>query len=151
MNSLLFSTRKLLLILFVLFTSISYSQEEEKIDVPFAILEDIPRFPNCIDDSMSTQEAKQCFNQEMNNHIKMHLKYPREAVKKKIEGRVTVLFIINNQGYIKNIRIKSAVGTELLAIEAERIMKLLPKFKPGMQKGKPVNVSYAQPIMFKLQ
>ncbi|WP_339836684.1 energy transducer TonB [uncultured Flavobacterium sp.] len=145
---LIFKRNVLVLICFL--TALTcFSQEEESIDVPFVVLEEIPMFPNCI--NVERSEGKNCFMQEMNNHIAQNFKYPRKAAKKNIQGRVTVMFVINYQGDIINIKTKAPVGCELLAAEAERIIKLLPKFKPGMQKGSPVSVSYAQPIVFKLK
>lgn len=140
--------KSFLLILISLVTLTSYSQEEEKNEVPFTVLEEIPKFPNCID--VSNENERNCFMQEMYSHIKMHFNYPRQAVKKKIQGRVTVMFLIDKEGYVKIVKTKAPEGADLLAEEAERIIKLLPRFKPGMQKGKAVGVSYAQPILFKL-
>lgn len=138
---------KLNLILIFLCSTVSFAQSED-IDVPFAYLEDVPRFPNCTE--VPNEEAKECFIKEMNNHILTNFNYPKKARKQKIQGRVTVLFIINQEGDIKIYKTHTPEGCELLAEEAERIIKLLPKFKPGEQRGKPVSVSYAQPILFKL-
>lgn len=135
------------LILIFLCSTISFAQEKD-IDVPFVVLEDIPTFSNCI--GIVRSEGINCFMQEMNNHIQLNFRYPKKALKNKIEGRVTVMFVINSKGYVSNIKGHAPEGCELLAKEAERIIKLLPRFKPGMQKGKPVGVSYAQPIVFKL-
>ena len=131
----------------ILMFSLGFSQEET-IDAPFVILEEIPRFPNCLE--VEDKDSKECYFQEMNNHIKENFRYPIKAKKKNIQGRVTVKFIIDTEGYVVNIETKAPKGCELLEQEAVRIIKLLPRFKPGIQKGKPVSVSYAQPIMFKL-
>ena len=72
-----------------------------------------------------------------------------KARKKNIEGRVLVLFIINRDGEITKIETKG--GDPILQTEALRIVRLLPKMEPGKQKGKPVSVKYALPIIFKLQ
>lgn len=148
MKNILSSVMKLNLVLFLFCSTMSFAQDEE-IDVPFVVLEDIPKFPNCVD--VPYEDAKNCFMQEMNNHIRLNFRYPSIAKKKNIQGRVTVKFIINGEGNVINVETKAPEGCELLAEEAARIIKLLPKFKPGMQKGKPVSVSYAQPIMFKLE
>ncbi len=138
---------KLNLILILWCTTISFAQEKD-LDVPFAVLEEIPMFPNCI--NVERSEGRNCFMQEMNNHVKLNFNYPKKARKNKIQGRVTVMFLINHEGYVEITKIVSQEGNELLAQEAERIIKLLPKFKPGMLKGEPVDVMYAQPILFKL-
>lgn len=143
-------TSKIVFLILIISSSISFAQEKE-IDVPVTILEDIPKFPNCINDSNDNiQDSKMCFMQEMNNHIKLNFRYPSVAKKKKIQGRVVVKFIINKEGNVINVETNAPEGCELLEKEAARIIKLLPKFKPGEQRGEPVSVSYAQPIMFKL-
>lgn len=147
MKNILFSVLKLNLILLLFCTTIGFAQDED-IDVPFAVIEDIPRFPNCYE--ISIKEAKECFNRELSNHIMNNFRYPKLAEKNKIQGKVLVLFLINSEGYVSILDTKTPMGCELLREEAIRIIKLLPKFKPGMQKGKPVAVSYAQPINFKL-
>ena len=68
-----------------------------------------------------------------------------------IQGRVSVLFVIDKDGSITNVQAKGPKGGELLEKEALRVISKLPKFKPGMQRGKPVKVKYSQPITFKLQ
>ncbi|WP_338377022.1 energy transducer TonB [uncultured Flavobacterium sp.] len=141
---------KIVFLILIISSSISFAQEKE-IDVPVTILEDIPKFPNCINDSNDNiQDSKMCFIQEMSNHIKLNFRYPSVAKKKKIQGRVVVKFIINKEGNVINVETNAPEGCELLEEEAARIINLLPKFKPGEQRGEPVNVSYAQPIMFKL-
>ena len=135
-------------ILMFLLSESCFSQESKNSNVPFTVLEDVPMFPNCID--VERSEGRNCFMQEMNNHIKLNFRYPKKANKNKIQGRVTVMFLINYEGYVEITKIVAQEGTELLAEEAERIIKLLPKFKPGMFKGEPVDVMYAQPIVFKL-
>lgn len=135
-------------ILMFLLSESCFSQESKNSNVPFTVLEDVPMFPNCID--VERSEGRNCFMQEMNNHIKLNFRYPKKAKKNKIQGRVTVMFLINYEGYVEITKIVAQEGTELLAEEAERIIKLLPKFKPGMFKGEPVDVMYAQPIVFKL-
>ncbi|CAM3588937.1 energy transducer TonB [Flavobacterium gelidilacus] len=138
---------KLNLILFLLSSTFSFAQNQD-IDVPFVVLEDIPQFDNC--EITSGKEAKDCFFQMMNNHIISNFRYPKQAVKKNIQGRVTVLFVIDKNGDITNIKTHAPEGCQLLEIEAVRIIKLLPKFKPAIQRGEAVGVSYAQPINFKL-
>lgn len=60
------------------------------------------------------------------------------------------MFVIDKNGDVTNIKTKAPEGCQLLEDEAIRIVKLLPKFKPAIQRGKAVSISYAQPILFKL-
>lgn len=116
-------------------------------NIPFAIIEEVPIYPGCKD--IERNKRMDCFQEKMWEHINSTFKYPPKARKNNIEGRVLVLFIINKDGEITKIETKG--GDPILQTEALRIVRLLPKMKPGMQKGKPVNVKYALPITFKLQ
>jgi protein TonB len=147
MKNILSSVMKLNLILFLFCSTISLAQNED-IDVSFAVLDDVPRFPNCLE--VPKEEAKNCFIQEMKNHIQANFSYPKKARRQNIQDRITVLFTIDKDGNISNIKSHALKGGDLLIEEAERIIKLLPKFKPAIQRGKAVGVSYAQPINFKL-
>lgn len=139
-------------------TTISFSQEvisvrsvpedSEDIEFPLAVMESIPEFKACED--VEKKESMICFNQQMTSHVQKNLVYPEEARNQDIQGRVTVLFVIDKEGNITNVRARGPRNGELLEQEAIRIVKMLPQFKPGVQKGKPVNVSYALPINFKL-
>jgi protein TonB len=125
--------------------------EDVDVDVPFAVLEDIPLFPGC--EKVPRAQQKDCFMEQMNKHIKKYFEYPSKAREDGVQGRITVLFVIDKNGNVTNLRMKglNKKGGELLENEAERIIKKLPKFTPGKQRGKPVGVSYAQPIVFKLE
>ena len=156
--------RTLTIALFTLFHFFCFSQEKSTIteikvipqssdieisEVPFAIVEDVPIFPGC--EELEMKERLACFQKKMNEHIVKNFNYPQQAQKQKIEGRVSVLFIINSKGYIEGITTKAPPGCELLEEEAIRIMTLLPKMEPGKFRGRPVNVKYAQPITFRLK
>ncbi len=90
-----------------------------------------------------------------------NIKYPEEAVKKKLEGKVFVQFIINMDGYIRNVKVLQATTNEpypeskkinapSLEKEALRVVNSSPKWEPGKQKGKKVNVQYVIPVVFSL-
>ena len=89
--------------------------------------------------------------EQMAKHIKKNQQYPERAMEDGIQGRVSVLFVIDKDGSITNVQVRGPKGGELLEKEAQRVIEKLPKFKPGMQRGKPVRVKYSQPITFKLQ
>ena len=79
-----------------------------------------------------------------------NVKYPAQAVKDKIEGRVLVQFIVEKTGQIGEVKVARSVSEELDA-EAVRVVKSMPNFTPGRQDGKAVAVWYTLPISFKLQ
>lgn len=156
----------ILSILFLLFQLLSFGQEEPKepIQIPlakeegkedselsFAIIEEVPIFPGC--GEVERDKRLKCFQAKMNEHIQNNLKYPREARRKNIQGKVVVMFIINKEGKIENIVAKGNADCkecEILEKEAIRIISKLPQMTPGKQKGKPVKVKYSQPLTFKL-
>ena len=87
---------------------------------------------------------------DLNQFLIKNLKYPPYAQEKKIQGKVIIKFIVSKDGSITNIEVISSPH-EILSNEAIRVIKLMPKWKPGILKGKPVNVQYTLPINFKLQ
>ena len=110
------------------------------------IVEEIPRFPGC--EEFNEQDARTCFQQQMQNHIKKYFRYPKAAVEKKISGKVAIVFLINKNGEVENIRTRGP--HPILEKEAVRIIKLLPKMVPGKHNGNPVKVPYSIPITFHL-
>jgi hypothetical protein len=106
-----------------------------------------PRFNGC-NSKFDEVNSKKCFEYEMMNHIKSNFNYPVKAINKNISGKTIGNIIINKEGKIEHYIIYNA--DVILQRETLRILKLLPTFIPGMQNGKKVSVSYAQPLVFKL-
>jgi protein TonB len=87
---------------------------------------------------------------ELYKYIGTHLKYPKVAAERGIEGRVFVKFIVDREGNVQNPEILK--GTyPAIDQEALRVISSLPKWEPGKQNGKPVNVYFTMPIVFKLK
>ena len=122
------------------------TKTEEKTII--TITEEDPIFPGCED--VNPKERKNCFSQKMSEHIKKNFKYPKEAKKNRITGKVIASLIINKEGEIQNITTRGPENGKLLEDEARRIISLLPKMKPGTQRGEPVNVRYSIPLNFNL-
>jgi protein TonB len=126
-------------------------EEEEEIieDVPFSVIEDAPIFPGC-EKHKSKKERKKCMSEKVQKHV--NRKFNTElAGDLDLEGvqKIYVVFKIDRSGNITNVR--SRAPHPKLAKEAERVIKSLPKMKPGKQRGKPVGVNYTLPIVFKVQ
>lgn len=85
----------------------------------------------------------------MNNWIVQHITYPMAAWENGEHGIVYVKFIIAKTGEVTAAKVVKGVS-ESLDSEAVRVVSLMPKWKPGMQKGKPVAVNFTLPINFKL-
>jgi Ca-activated chloride channel family protein len=120
-------------------TEINFSgiQAEEREERPvFFIVEDMPEFPG--------GEAA------MHNFLVQNIQYPPKAQENGIQGRVYVSFVIDTDGSIIDVRIIRGISPSLNA-EAIRIVKSMPRWKPGKQRGKAVQVSYTVPINFVLQ
>ena len=77
-----------------------------------------------------------------------NIKYPAEAAKKGIEGRVIVQFVVGSDGTVGNVNIMRGVDP-LLDKEAVRVINAMPKWTPGKQDGKPVAVKYTIPVTFR--
>jgi len=126
-----------------------YLDKEKVIEkVPFDHVEEIPLFEACKKVSLLSQ--KKCFKKEINKHILNNLKYPEEAHRKSIQGRVLVQFVIDKDGKTTDLNIRTPYQGELLREEAKRIISTLPNFIPGKHHGKVVKVKYGVPISFKI-
>ncbi len=110
---------------------------ETKEDVPegFKAVEELPEFPGGAGAFMKW--------------ITANLKYPRTAQDRKIEGKVVVSFIVDQEGNAKNIRLEKSTD-RILGAEVIRIMDKMPKWKPGTCNGKPCKAMIAVPINFDL-
>ena len=128
-------------------SDVEVEEVEEEVEVPFATIEDVPIFPGC--EGKSRKAMKDCFQEKIQEHVVKNFKYPETALELGIQGRVSVIFLIDANGF--TTRIRSRGPDKILEKEAERIIGLLPKMTPGKQRGKPVKVSYAIPIFFKYQ
>ena len=109
--------------------------EEDLEDEVFVVVEDDPEFPGGTDSLIA--------------FIQRNLVYPRQAIDNKIEGKVYVTFTIEVDGSISNVRLLRDIGGGCGA-EAVRVVKMMPKWKPGRQHGKAVRVQYNLPISFEL-
>jgi TonB family protein len=103
----------------------------------FVVVEELPEFPGGGRDAMVSW-------------IRQNLKYPGEAYSKKIEGVVSVDFLVTSTGKINNVQVSKPVNA-LLDSEAKRIINSMPDWKPGSQNGKTVDVQMMVPVEFKLQ
>jgi len=126
---------------------IEVEEEFEDIDVPFAVIEDVPVFPGC--ESVAKSQRRACFQEQMNKHIRKNFRYPDIAQEMGIQGRVYVNFIIAKDGSITNIRMRGP--DKNLENEAARIIGRLPQMTPGKQRGRAVRVPFSIPITFRLQ
>ena len=126
---------------------VSIEEDDLDVDVPFAVIEDVPIFPGC--ENVSKDKRRECFQEKINKHIKRNFRYPEVAMELGIQGRVFVTFIIDKDGSITNILMRGP--DKNLEKEARRIISVLPKMTPGKQRGRAVRVPFSIPINFRLQ
>ena len=126
---------------------VQIEEEFDDVDVPFAVIEDVPIFPGCEKENKS--ELRNCFQEKINKHILKNFRYPEVAQEMGIQGRVFVNFIIAKDGSIIDIKMRGP--DKNLEKEAKRIISLLPQMIPGKQRGRPVWVPFSIPITFRLQ
>jgi TonB family C-terminal domain len=88
--------------------------------------------------------------QAMMKFVATNVKYPQAALDKNISGRVMVQFVVEKDGSVTDVKTVKGIGGGCDE-EAVRVVKAMPKWKPGMEKGKTVRVQYLLPITFKLQ
>ena len=82
--------------------------------------------------------------------LQTNIKYPQDAIKQDVGGRVMVMFVVETDGSLSNVRVARNVFPSLDA-EAVRVVKSMPKWKPGKQKGKVVRVNYSLPVTFAIK
>lgn len=125
------------------------SKSESDVDMPFAIIENVPVFPGC-EPLVTNQDKKDCMSDNIstfvisnfNISIANNLDMPDDRV------RISIQFKINTDGYVVDI-VARAPHPELEK-EAIRVINSLPKFIPGKQRGENVNVLYSLPILFQV-
>ena len=129
----------------LLLNKTKYANKE---DVPFSMIDQVPIFPDC--QSLNTnEEQKNCLSRSIAKHININFN-TKLAVSLNLKGRqrINVLFKINKEGYIEDVR--SIASHPALESEAVRVINTLPRMIPGEHQGKKVNVPYSLPIIFQV-
>ena len=111
--------------------------EEEEEEVVFVVVETMPEFPGG--------------QQALFKYLSENVKYPVIAQENGIQGRVICQFVVNKDGSIVDVEVVRSGGDASLDKEAVRVIKSMPKWKPGKQRGKAVRVKYTVPVNFRLQ
>ena len=111
-------------------------KEDENRPGVYIVVEQMPEFPGG--------------DRALMDFVKDNIQYPAEAKEKGIKGLLYVNFIVEPDGSLSNIKVLKGVGGGCDE-EAVRIVESMPKFKPGMQNGEAVRVSYTIPVIFRLE
>lgn len=115
----------------------------------FKVVEEMPRFPGCEDMAGETDEKKACADKKMLEFVYQNIKYPKEAREKGIEGMAVVSFIVGKDGVIREPKIVRGIGGGCDE-EVLRMANLMPKWIPGKQRARAVDVQFNLPVRFKL-
>ena len=110
--------------------------EEEEDNVVFQVVEKMPSFPGG--------------DSQLFKFLNDNVKYPVIAQENGVQGRVICQFVVNRDGSIVDVEVVRSVDASLDK-EAIRVIKSMPKWSPGQQRGKPVRVKFTVPVMFRLQ
>jgi protein TonB len=121
---------------------------EEDIEVPFSVIENVPIFPGC--DKGNNAERRKCMSQKITKFVQRKFNTDL-AGDLGLSGRqrISVIFKIDKYGDVVGVRARAPHPR--LVKEATRVVNLLPKMKPGKQRGKAVVVPYSLPIIFQVQ
>lgn len=109
--------------------------DEDDNPLNFTVVERLPEFPGGMVEFMKW--------------LTKNLRYPAQAQQQKIQGKVLVAFIVNKDGSIADPKVVASAGPELDR-EALRVIRMMPKWKPGEDRGKPCRTYFRIPIVFKL-
>ncbi len=118
------------------YTPVEVEEEEVVEQEVFTIVEQMPSFPGG--------------DEKMYKYLGNNIKYPQVARETGIQGRVFVNFVVEPDGSVSNVKVLRGIGGGCDE-EAMRVVKAMPKWTPGKQRGKAVRVSYTLPVVFKLQ
>ncbi len=121
-------------------------EKEEEI---FKIVEEMPHFPGC-ENIRKKEKRDKCAQDKMLQFIYKNIKYPNIAKENGVEGTVVISFVVEKDGSITDVRIVREIGGGC-GKEAMRVVKMMPKWVPGKQRGRPVRVQFNLPVKFKLQ
>ena len=118
------------------YVPVEVEEEEVQEQEIFQIVEEMPAYPGG--------------DQRLMEYVAKNIKYPQIARETGIQGRVFVGFVVEPDGSVSNVKVLRGIGGGCDE-EAMRVVKSMPKWKPGKQRGKAVRVSYMLPVNFKLQ
>lgn len=136
--------KKVFLAFFLLISAAGIAQEGVTVKGNTITTREIaPVWPGC---EGTEKDRKNCFNQNLVQHIKEHYKFMKDAKGNFIRGKAIVSFNINKEGKVEILSVEGP--KKELNEEAKRIVLLIPQMKPGERAGKPVPIKYTVPFTF---
>ena len=127
---------------------IAYKEGNLDIEVPFAVIEQVPVYPGC--ENLPQSEQKKCMAKEVSKYVAKNFNTSlAKGLNLTGRQRISVIFKIGKEGKVTGVRARAPHPE--LEQEAIRVINGLPEMKPGMHKGKPVIVPYSLPIVFQVK
>ena len=128
--------------------------DEEPLDIlvedpPMDFAEYMPSFGNCDVNKLDKQAYKECSDAALLNYFSRNLRYPAMARENNIQGKVILKFVVNENGEVSQPKVLRGVSAGCTE-EALRVLKNMPKWKPGRHGGRNVKVYFTLPVSFKL-
>ena len=115
----------------------------------FVVVEEMPRFPGCEDLVLTKQQRTDCATDLLLKFLYAHIRYPEMARQNGIEGTVYLKFVVERDGSIADVQVLRDIGGGCGA-EALRVLKTMPHWLPGKQRGRAVRVQFTLPVKFSL-
>ncbi len=135
--------RNLFVIAFLFIATTGFAQEQNEVKGNKVTIKEVaPIWPGC----EKSKDTKACFNQKLMQHVQENYKYPKDKDGEYIRGKSTISMEVNEEG---DVVVHSVKGPkEEINNEAERMIKQLPKMKPGQRAGKAISKKYTIPFNF---
>ncbi len=125
------------------------NENMDKVNI-FKLVEEMPRYPGCENMEGTTKEKKSCADRKMLEYIYGNISYPEKARELSVSGMALFQFVVEKNGDISEIKTLRGVCKEIEE-ECLGIIKNMPKWIPGKQRGNPVRVQFTLPVKFKLE
>ena len=123
-------------------------EEPENDNIPVIFAEEMPYFGDC--KALPKAERQACSSRQLLTYLSQNIKYPALARENGIEGVVVVRFVVEKDGSISGLELVRDIGGGC-GKEALRVVKAMPAWTPGLQRGRPVRVQFNLPVVFRLQ
>jgi protein TonB len=124
--------------------------ESPATDLPFRVVEEMPRFAGCEAAGLSKNDRQMCADTKLLEFLAKNINYPPYAREVGIEGTVIIRFVVEKDGSISSAEIVRDVGGGC-GREALRVVNSMPAWVAGKQRGRPVRVQFDLPVRFRLR
>ncbi|PCJ81221.1 MAG: hypothetical protein COA49_05790 [Bacteroidetes bacterium] len=143
--------KNLIVLMAILIPLVSFSQSNTDGQI-LRKCEIMPAFGECVDAPM--EDIYRCSSMALMEYVGAETKYPETALVSKTEGTIYLVFVVETDGSVNDVKVMRGIGdsegAKALEEEALRVVKGLPNFRPGTEKGEAVRIEYILPVKFLL-